>query len=255
MKNTKKMVYLSAILVLIAVIVYYHHIHEKGFGSRMLEKIAHVRGLPVYRRRVDGATADKINREIETYYEKTGLESSEKEGWNSKHLSNAFCDQEGDDLPTLSKELTACMKQLCKTHFISPESVTLSAEKDGDSKKFDYWVNLYNIGDYQGPHCHINDGDDTPFYCYTYFSKYTHGLDAPLCFHPNLNDDETVVKPEIRQGDILIFAPTLDHSVERQNREQPRITVSGNIYHDLFRSDGAEMGVEDVGLGNRTVLK
>lgn len=200
-----------------------------------LEEVALIRGLPVYRYRVNATTAEKINGEVEKYYNKTGLDASEKEGWNAKHLSNAFYKHaRDDDLPTLSKELSICIKKLCKRHSLSPKLASLSADKDYPND-CDYWVNLYNVGHYQGRHCHINDGDDTPFYCYTYFSRYSHGIDGPLSFHLNLNDDEPITTPEIQQGDILIFGPTLEHSVEQQKKAGPRITVSGNIYHDLFR--------------------
>ena len=189
-----------------------------------LEEIAFLDGFPVYRYQVNATTANKVNREVKRYCDKTGLDASDKEGWNAQHLSNAFYEQEDNDLPTLIKEMSIPMTQLCEKHCLSSKNVSIMI----DSKN-DYWVNIYNPDHHQGAHTHINEGDKTPFYCFTYFSKYVHGLDAPLRFHPLSG---AVITPEIQQGDILIFPPTLHHSVDRQKGTGPRITVSGNIYHE-----------------------
>lgn len=214
------LIYLLLIVLLITLLSSIFHKPESK-----LEEIALINGSPVYRFRIDATAVDKIYTEVENYYKRTGLAPSEKEGWNAEHLSNAFYENDDMELPTLTKEMSKPLEELCHKHSISPKRL---------STLNDYWVNVYRPGDYQGSHCHINQGDKTPFYCFTYFSKYSHGLDAPLRFHPRFAEMENSFTPEVHVGDVLLFPQTLEHSVQGQKRSGPRITVSGNIYHEDF---------------------
>lgn len=114
------------------------------------------------------------------------------------------------------------------------------------------WSSKYTKGMYQAVHNHIDNGE---LFSFVYFVKYDPTKDADLVFvkdmsmakqngflmkgspytlckevqeHPIFCD--TVTLDNIKEGDLVIFPSYLDHFVEEQKHDGPRITIAGNLY-------------------------
>lgn len=113
------------------------------------------------------------------------------------------------------------------------------------------WCSKYMKGMYQAPHNHIDNGE---LFSFVYFAKYDPYKDAKLVFvkdmtmairngflvdgsqytlckevqdHPIFSNHVTL---NINEGDLVIFPSYLDHFVQEQKNEGPRITIAGNLY-------------------------
>ena len=113
------------------------------------------------------------------------------------------------------------------------------------------WSSKYTKGMYQDEHNHLDDGE---IFSFVYFAKYDPSKDADLTFvkdmskamqkgflsenSPNTLPEELREHPvfcnhvtlNIKEGDLVIFPSYLDHLVEEQKHDGPRITIAGNLY-------------------------
>ena len=113
------------------------------------------------------------------------------------------------------------------------------------------WSSKYTKGMHQACHNHIDKGE---LFSFVYFANYDPTKDADLVFvkdmtmakhngflmkgspytlceelenHPVFSNQVTL---NIKEGDLVIFPSYLDHFVEEQKHDGPRITIAGNLY-------------------------
>lgn len=199
--------------------------------SPNLKCVAKIHDSRIYKCRFQNQK--KIMSDLQKMSKNVGLVSSSKE-WNANHLTTARATKKNTNVPRFSRELVKTVKTLCKRLKTSEKNVVLTDPIDKDNLA-DYWINVYTKGHGQGAHNHMNDDTTTPFYCFTYFAKYDKAKDAPLRFYTDLEEDipsrqRKSVTLDIDEGDIVFFPPNLEHSVDIQTTNGPRITVSGNVY-------------------------
>ena len=113
------------------------------------------------------------------------------------------------------------------------------------------WCSKYTKGMYQASHNHV---DINEIFSFVYFAKYDPSKDADLVFikditMANMNGflvegssytlcEELQEHPifsnqvilNIKEGDLVIFPSYLQHLVEEQKHDGPRITIAGNLY-------------------------
>ena len=114
------------------------------------------------------------------------------------------------------------------------------------------WCSKYTKGMYQAEHNHLDNGE---LFSFVYFAKYDPSKDADLTFvkdmsnaiqkgflsenSPNTLPEELREHPvfcnhvtldNIKEGDLVIFPSYLDHQVEEQKHDGPRITLAGNLF-------------------------
>ena len=114
------------------------------------------------------------------------------------------------------------------------------------------WCSKYTKGMYQAEHNHLDKGE---IFSFVYFAKYDKTKDANLVFvkdmsnanqkgflvdnSPNTLHEELREHPafcnhvtldNIKEGDLVIFPSYLDHFVEEQKHDGPRITIAGNLF-------------------------
>ena len=113
------------------------------------------------------------------------------------------------------------------------------------------WSSKYTKGMYQAEHNHLDKGE---IFSFVYFVKYDASKDADLTFvkdmsnainkgflsenSPNTLHEELREHPvfcnhvtlNIKEGDLVIFPSYLDHLVEEQKHDGPRITIAGNLF-------------------------
>jgi len=114
------------------------------------------------------------------------------------------------------------------------------------------WCSKYTKGMYQAEHNHLDNGE---LFSFVYFAKYDPSKDADLTFvkdmsnaiqkgflsenSPNTLPEELrehhvfcnhVTLDNIKEGDLVIFPSYLDHQVEEQKHDGPRITLAGNLF-------------------------
>ena len=114
------------------------------------------------------------------------------------------------------------------------------------------WSSKYTKGMYQAEHNHLDNGE---LFSFIYFAKYDPSKDADLTFvkdmsnaiqkgflsenSPNTLPEELREHPvfcnhvtldNIKEGDLVIFPSYLDHFVEEQKHDGPRITLAGNLF-------------------------
>ncbi len=114
------------------------------------------------------------------------------------------------------------------------------------------WSSKYTKGMYQAEHNHLDNGE---LFSFVYFAKYDPSKDADLTFvkdmsnaiqkgflsenSPNTLPEELREHPvfcnhvtldNIKEGDLVIFPSYLDHQVEEQKHDGPRITLAGNLF-------------------------
>ena len=106
--------------------------------------------------------------------------------------------------------------------------------QDGMKTKYpleiaDCWGALYTKGEHPIEHHHW------PFtWSFTYYVKVSDNT-APLVFHNilNPNTDEFVPMPiQPKKGDMFIFPSQMRHSVPKQESDEERIMVAGNIWYN-----------------------
>jgi len=114
------------------------------------------------------------------------------------------------------------------------------------------WCSKYTKGMYQAEHNHLDNGE---LFSFVYFAKYDPSKDADLTFvkdmsnaiqkgflsenSPNTLPEELREHPvfcnhvtldNIKEGNLVIFPSYLDHFVEEQKHDGPRITLAGNLF-------------------------
>ena len=114
------------------------------------------------------------------------------------------------------------------------------------------WCSKYTKGMYQDEHNHLDNGE---IFSFVYFANYDKTKDANLVFvkdmsnanqkgflvdnSPNTLHEELrghpafcnhVTLDNIKEGDLVIFPSYLDHFVEEQKHDGPRITIAGNLF-------------------------
>ena len=162
--------------------------------------------------------------------------------WNAKCKSTASS-KDLDSMIHIHNELEKILKKLSEHFQIPLEKISFKGCEHPECFG-DYWVNKYTKGDHQDVHYHMNpDCGDPPLFSFTYFAKYEPEKDAKFYFYnpspaPNLYKDFIPQQPEfklrkeldVQEGDIIIFPSYMLHGVDEQLRDEPRITLSGNIY-------------------------
>lgn len=88
------------------------------------------------------------------------------------------------------------------------------------------WLNRYDRGEFQEPHDHTGS-KRFPDLSFVYFLKISEGSH---CF--NFCDKDGNNKKYINEtsGDLLIFDPSLHHSVDPNKSDDYRYTIAGNLY-------------------------
>ena len=105
--------------------------------------------------------------------------------------------------------------------------------QDGMKTKYpleiaDCWGALYTKGEHTIEHHHW------PFtWSFTYYVKVSDNT-APLVFHNILNPEKEFVNMPIqpKKGDMFIFPSQMRHSVPKQESDEERIMVAGNIWYN-----------------------
>ena len=105
--------------------------------------------------------------------------------------------------------------------------------QDGMKAKYpleiaDCWGALYTKGEHTIEHHHW------PFtWSFTYYVKVSDNT-APLVFHNILNPEKEFVNMPIqpKKGDMFIFPSQMRHSVPKQESDEERIMVAGNIWYN-----------------------
>lgn len=93
--------------------------------------------------------------------------------------------------------------------------------------KFHSWLNVYENNFFQEPHDHLNPNDKDeplPDLCFSYFFEVP---DEPLFFF--LKGDEQYYINE-KNGTVAFFDAAQYHGVDMNPEDQPRKTVSGNLW-------------------------
>ena len=106
--------------------------------------------------------------------------------------------------------------------------------QDGMKAKYpleiaDCWGALYTKGEHTVEHHHW------PFtWSFTYYVKVSDNT-APLVFHNILNPEKEFVNMPIqpKKGDMFIFPSQMRHSVPKQESDEERIMVAGNIWYNF----------------------
>jgi len=93
--------------------------------------------------------------------------------------------------------------------------------------KFHAWCNVYEQNFFQEPHDHINSAypiDEQPDLCFSYFFDVP---DEPLFFFIE-GDQQHYINEQ--SGTVAFFGPSQYHGVDMNPEDQPRKTVSGNLW-------------------------
>jgi len=162
--------------------------------------------------------------------------------WNATSKSNAMVkDKNGDVI--CRKKLNEHTKYMI--NILGIENLELTFNSCGDpncNTCSDFWINKYECDDYQGVHTH-DDINRNILFSFTYFLKYDKDVDASFLFenfaprHAICTEMENVfpffesLKPDVNEGDIMIFPSWMKHSVDtHKNKDVDRITIAGNLY-------------------------
>tara|TARA_B100001250_G_C19809208_1_gene794972 strand:+ start:2478 stop:3038 length:561 start_codon:yes stop_codon:yes gene_type:complete len=101
------------------------------------------------------------------------------------------------------------------------------------------WLNVYNKGQHQEPHHHVQFPEFINF-SGVIFLNYDKEKDAPFYFE-NMNLDHTIsgythifkqnpiMYPQVRQGDLIVFPSFVRHGVLLQKEDSNRTTLSFNL--------------------------
>ena len=137
--------------------------------------------------------------------------------------------------PNLLSEIMTGFKEYVKTltkkNKPLPESIEI----------LNVWFNSYEKGQYQEPHEHLGYGIESPF-SFIYYLKLPNKSPGKtvfvndgykLCenfYSPNLDVVTHSVKPDLTEGQYIIFPSFLTHFVlHHSSKDEQRMTVAGNI--------------------------
>ena len=202
--------------------------------------ISGVYGLPLYKGKI--SNTEKFFRYIENC--KTG----KSDVWNAECMTSSNDGStkiKSEDTTTMDRDVfdeiclhgETMMKEIGLDISISPCMCKNVECKDC----IDVWVNKYTKGHSQGVHWHVNQKTNALF-SFVYFAKYDSERDAKLTFvnfMPEYIECEEMrehltfsrgFRPDVEEGDILIFPSWLLHFVDEQKHDETRITVAGNFY-------------------------
>jgi hypothetical protein len=110
---------------------------------------------------------------------------------------------------------------------------------DVDAKIVNSWLNVYNSGQHQEPHHHIQFPEFINF-SGVIFLKYDASEDARFYFE-NMNLDHTIsgytyifkqspiLDLDVKQGDMIVFPSFVRHGVHLQQNNTNRMTLSFNL--------------------------
>lgn len=229
---------------------------KKNVQSRVM--ITGIHSVPIYIEQIEDKYKEKINFILNNV--KFGLTDK----WFSTncmttaaHGSTHVIDREAD---VIFKKYGLFMYDIItdKAHkFLEQLGITnlkLTVNSCGVEKCTDcseMWCSKYTKGMYQSSHNHI---DINEIFSFVYFAKYDPSKDAKLVFvkdmsmanmngflvegspytlcdelknHPIFSNQVTL---NIKEGDLVIFPSYLQHIVEEQKHDGPRITIAGNLY-------------------------
>jgi len=218
--------------------------------------IQNIFGCPVYIASFENR--EKAMSEIQYCLDNTNTRDPSGE-WNAECITTSshghMCEIEGKLIKfdyifsELNKHIDIFTKQIC---IDSKFTYNVCRDRLCKEPHNDTWINIYNEGHYQDEHFHIIDEEDDDykghpptFFSFTYFAKYDHETDAKFTFidpspGPILFEQwattckyfKREIIPEIKEGDIVIFPAHMIHKVTKQIIDGPRITFSGNFYHE-----------------------
>ena len=105
---------------------------------------------------------------------------------------------------------------------------------------YTYWLQLYQVNDYHGPHNHAGEKGVT-FKDFDSHISWVHFLDTPKqkCFRFTDTKGNTLVPDEQSSGDIICFPSWVWHEVTPLETDYLRLVTAGNISfkaHDLLYS-------------------
>jgi hypothetical protein len=162
-------------------------------------------------------------------------------GWK-KSLNTSFGDVDGDDFLSLE------IKNNLVEHINQDLIVVFNSLDIGSKIKIsELWYNVYHDNQGQEPHDHLPDCTMVmPFFCGIYYNKnaspttfirndnYHHLTRVPSIQNSKLkNFFDDIACPEVTPGDIILFPPWVNHSVDTKNDSNMRLTFSFNIeYND-----------------------
>ena len=203
-------------------------------------------GFPVFKYAIDDP--DTALKEIYASIDKSTKRSTKGE-WNAD--SQMLTTKDDVEMKHLNQQIQKYLRTMLSELNIPVGDFTMNEcgnSKCKDSCK-DYWINIYDKGQYQGEHWHMLEEDEIeanatqPMFSFTYFAKYDPQKDAKFVFtNPSPSQEiyadwintvpafEPEFRPDIAPGDILIFPCFLLHRVEEQKVDSSRMTLSGNIY-------------------------
>ncbi len=153
------------------------------------------------------------------------LLSSSKDKWNCDTTTTFF--DENDIIPP--DELGQFLAPYLYQYF--PPEVNINIVNS--------WVNVYDSGNWQEPHHHIQFPELINF-SGVIFINYDPEKDAKFYFE-NMNLDHTIsgythimkqdpiMYPPIRQGDMIVFPSFIRHGVHLQKHDTRRTTLSFNL--------------------------
>ena len=115
-----------------------------------------------------------------------------------------------------------------------------------DKFSFDqFWYNIYHEYQGQEPHTHLNGCfKRTPYWCGIYYYR---GATPTTFFRPDCNNRvhkfphaspifqeyfADKLKPDLKDGDVILFPPYIQHCVEPCNSATMRMTFSFNLVLD-----------------------
>ena len=109
----------------------------------------------------------------------------------------------------------------------------------------DFWYNIYHDTQGQEPHSHLNGSlSKNPYWCGIYYNKGTtpttfirHDINNRIHKFPHKNSDfnelfADTMKPQLQDGDVILFPPYLSHCVEPSTSDTMRMTFSFNMVLD-----------------------
>ena len=192
---------------------------RKGYDVKLSMPIRYENLL---RKKDDPGGFVNATKHIEYYIRKTGDEI--------KHASN------------VKANMTEWRTHQKNIHFMRIANAALFLCQEGMKTKYpleigDCWGALYKKGEHTISHHHF------PFtWSFTYYVKVSEHT-APLIFENVMNpQDKSFVNMPIqpKKGDLFIFPSQLRHSVPKQETDDERIMVAGNIWYN-FKSENIDI--------------
>ena len=116
--------------------------------------------------------------------------------------------------------------------------------RDPSTFKLEYWYNIYNDGDFQEVHSHagpfVSNGNETecPWISGIYilddtsekqYISFFSSMSSQPFPSPDLRSGYSMCHRDIKEGTVLLFPSTLNHSVIAKDRNSPRTTIAFNV--------------------------